>query len=60
MDFVTYLGASAGAAVYGLLIAKNSYAPMFLSWVLLSFLSLLPLFKQFTSERKPCCHETRS
>ena len=53
MDFVAYLGASAGAAVYGLLIVKKIYAPMFLSWTLLSVLSIWSLFKQFTSGREP-------
>ena len=43
MDFVTYLGAAAGAAAYGLLIAGHRYAPVFFSWTLLSLLSLWSL-----------------
>ncbi len=56
IDFISYLGAAAGAAVYGLLIAGHHYVPMFLSWTLLSLLSLLLLLNQIIAERKPCRH----
>ncbi len=58
MDFVTYLGAAAGAAAYGLLIAGHRYAPVFFSWTLLSLLSLLILLRQIQTERKNRRHES--
>lgn len=41
MDFVTYLGAAIGSAIYGFLIADYGYLPMFLSWAAISVLALL-------------------
>ena len=44
-DFATYLGASIASAIYGLLIENGGYRYMFLSWAVLSLLSVLFLLK---------------
>lgn len=42
MDFFTYLGAGLGSLVYGIVIsATGSYVPMFLSWIVISLISVL-------------------
>ena len=49
MDFVSYMGAGIGSAVYGYVVAGAGYMPMFLSWGVLSVLSLvilLPIIKK--------------
>lgn len=45
-DFATYLGASIASAIYGLLIEKGNYQAMFISWLVLSLLSILLLLRQ--------------
>jgi sugar phosphate permease len=46
MDFATYLGASIASAIYGLIIeSSGGYGYMFSSWIVLSVLSILILFK---------------
>lgn len=45
MDFSTYFGAGISSAVYGIVIKYFGYLPMFLSWVILSGISLAVLFK---------------
>lgn len=45
-DFATYLGASIASAIYGLLIEKGNYQAMFISWIVLSLLSILLLLRQ--------------
>lgn len=44
-DFATYLGASIASAIYGLLIEGGGYRYMFISWIVLSLLSILILLK---------------
>ena len=45
-DFATYLGASIASAIYGLIIeSSGGYRYMFASWIVLSILSILILFK---------------
>ena len=46
MDFGVYLAGGIGAAIYGALIEKFGYTPMFLSWAALSVLALLFLPKK--------------
>ena len=41
MDFVTYLGAGLSSVVYGFV----GYLPMFISWAVVSVISILPLMK---------------
>ena len=43
MDFATYLGAGISGAVYGVVIKHFGYTPMFLSWTVISVLSLVIL-----------------
>ena len=43
MDFFTYLGAGVASVIYGLVVEHWGYLPMFLSWAVLSFLSILLL-----------------
>lgn len=44
-DFATYLGAAIASAIYGLLIENGGYIYMFVSWVVLSILSILLLLR---------------
>lgn len=41
MDFATYLGAGISSAVYGIVIEKVGYLPMFVSWMIISIISIL-------------------
>lgn len=41
MDFSTYLGAGIGSAVYGAVIERAGYVPMFVSWAVLAAVSVL-------------------
>ena len=45
MDFATYLGAGISSALYGILLESAPYSAMFLSWIVLSVLSVLILRK---------------
>ncbi len=51
-DFATYLGASIASAIYGLLIENGGYRYMFLSWAVLSLLSIVFLFKLHPLEKE--------
>ena len=41
MDFATYLGAGVSGVIYGALIKSFGYAPMFISWVCVSLISMI-------------------
>lgn len=43
MDFATYGGAGVSSALYGVVIEKAGYLPMFISWVMVSVLSIIVL-----------------
>ncbi len=43
MDFVSYMGAGIGSAVYGYTVSVAGYTPMFLSWAAISVISIFPL-----------------
>lgn len=45
IDFSTYLGAGIASLFYGILIQHCGYLPMFLSWIVLSAVSLILLHK---------------
>ncbi len=45
MDFATYLGGGISGVIYGLVIDRFGYNPMFLSWVVISVISFLMLGK---------------
>lgn len=45
MDFSTYIGAGVSSAVYGSVIKHFGYLPMFVSWVLISLMSIAVLLK---------------
>lgn len=45
LDFSTYLGAGISSMVYGAVIAAFGYAPMFLSWAILSCISIFILIR---------------
>lgn len=51
-DLATYLGAAIGSAIYGIWIAAYGYFPMFLSWVVLSVLSIGLLLLQIPKRLK--------
>lgn len=40
MDFATYLGGGIASMIYGVVIARFGYLPMFLSWIVLSAVSV--------------------
>ncbi len=43
MDFATYLGGGLSGVIYGLVIDRFGYNPMFMSWVVISVISFLML-----------------
>lgn len=43
MDFSTYLGGGISSVIYGIVISSFGYLPMFLSWVLISVMSIFIL-----------------
>jgi len=43
MDFATYLGAGISSAAYGVVIKQFGYLPMFLSWLVISVISVVIL-----------------
>lgn len=45
MDFATYLGGGVASMIYGVVIANFGYAPMFVSWIVISAISVLMLIK---------------
>lgn len=46
MDFSTYLGAGISSAVYGVVIKHFGYLPMFVSWVVISGISIVILARK--------------
>lgn len=55
MDFFTYLGAGAASMIYGLLVDRFGYSPMFLSWALVSILSvvlLVPVLRRISAREE--------
>lgn len=50
MDFATYLGSGCSAFLYGMIIQKYGYEPMFISWILVSAISVLILL--YISQKK--------
>lgn len=40
LDFGTYLGGGIASAIYGIVIASYGYLPMFVSWVIISVISI--------------------
>lgn len=53
-DFATYLGAGIGSAVYGFVIARFGYLPMFASWAVLCIISVILVLHQhpFVKEKE--------
>lgn len=45
MDFATYLGGGVASMIYGVVIASFGYVPMFVSWIVISIISVLMLMK---------------
>lgn len=45
MDFGTYLGGGVASAIYGSLIKSFGYVPMFVSWILISVVSIFVIIK---------------
>lgn len=52
MDFGAYLGAGVASAVYGVVIERCGYIPMFVSWTVISLISIIPIIKMIKSRRK--------
>lgn len=52
MDFATYLGGGIGSFAYGVLIKSLGYTPMFISWVIISGLSVILIIKSNHSKLK--------
>ena len=51
-DFATYLGAGIGSAVYGFWNKGGNFAPMLISWVVLSGVSIVLMLLQSPLQRK--------
>lgn len=51
MDFATYLGAGISGVIYGAVIKSFGYTPMFVSWVLISLISII-VFKKIKSVKE--------
>jgi OPA family glycerol-3-phosphate transporter-like MFS transporter len=51
-DFATYLGAGIGSAVYGIVIARFGYVPMFVSWAVLCGISGVLVLRQKPFEKE--------
>ena len=45
MDFATYLGGGIASMIYGVVIKHFGYTPMFVSWILISVISIIFLLK---------------
>lgn len=45
MDFATYFGAGISSVIYGIVIEKSGYFPMFLSWIIISVISIFVIIK---------------
>ena len=45
MDFATYLGGGVASVIYGVVIASFGYTPMFVSWAIISAVSVLMIVK---------------
>ena len=52
MDFATYLGGGISSAIYGITISLWGYNTMFISWIVVSILSMIILVS--VNKRKPC------
>lgn len=48
MDFATYLGAGISSAIYGVVIKSFGYLPMFYSWIAISLISIVILWKKLS------------
>ncbi len=56
MDFATYLGAGIGSMVFGIVIKHFGYSPMYLSWSVISLISMIILRCMFCTkmDEKTC------
>jgi len=52
MDFATYLGGGVASFIYGIVIKYWGYTPMFVSWLVISLISLIFLYKINKSENE--------
>lgn len=52
MDFATYLGAGISALVYGVVIDKFGFLPMFISWIAISVISIIIILRIDLRRRK--------
>ncbi len=52
MDFATYLGAGVSGVIYGVVIKNFGYIPMFVSWAIISIVSVLMLIKINSNKNK--------
>lgn len=51
LDFATYFGAGIASVIYGAVIKYFGYIPMFISWIVISLISILVIMK-IDSDRK--------
>jgi len=52
MDFATYLGAGVSGVIYGVIIKRFGYTPMFVSWAVISVVSIIMIIKINTDNKK--------
>ena len=51
MDFATYLGAGVSSVIYGAVIKHFGYLPMFISWAMISVISMALIVKAERTQR---------
>lgn len=51
MDFATYLGAGVSGVIYGAVIESFGYTPMFVSWAVVSVVSII-MITNINTEKK--------
>ena len=52
MDFATYLGAGISSVIYGVVIKSLGYSPMFISWIVISLISIVLIVKININRKK--------
>lgn len=52
MDFATYLGAGISSAIYGTIIDKVGFSPIFMSWAVASILGMFFVMKLYWLEKR--------
>lgn len=49
MDFITYLGSGLSSWIYGIIIKNYGYSPMYISWVVITAISVVIIYRVATN-----------